>query len=158
MELCHESGWPHFVIWGVFRSWSFYERQSHKLARSISWLGLYEKKYSRLVGDEVLLKYFEPFLRHLTANIGMSCKLMAIYRIYGCFLLSMLLGMPASPTSASNWLTRFIWKEIFSSSRRRSIVKKLRAVFDKFYFKHRHVMWAVCHKSPYTAVYFYRCL
>ena len=80
MELCHETDWPHFVIKGVFSSWSFYERQSHKLARPIGWLGLYERKYSPLAGDEVLLKTFEPFLRNSTSNIGMSCKLIDVYR------------------------------------------------------------------------------
>ena len=55
MELCHETDWPHFVIRGVFSSWSFYERQSHKLARPIGWLDLYESKYTPLAGDEVLL-------------------------------------------------------------------------------------------------------
>ena len=80
MELCHETDWPHFVIRGVFSSWSFYERQSHKLARPIGWLGLYKSKYSPLAGDEVLLKNFEPFLRISTANIGMSCQLIDVYR------------------------------------------------------------------------------
>ena len=80
MELCQETGWPHFVIRGVFSSWSFYERQSHKLARPIGWLGLYERKYSPLAGDEVLLKNFEPFLRNWTTNIDMSCKLIDVYR------------------------------------------------------------------------------
>ena len=89
MELCHETDWPHFVIRGVFSSWSFYERQSHKLARPIGWLGLYESKYSPLAGDEVLLKNFEPF-------------------------------------------------------------------FEKFDFKHRHVMSADSRISPYTAVSFDR--
>ena len=79
-KVCHESGWPHFVIWGVFISWSFYYRQSHQLARPINWLGLYERKYSHLVVDEVLVGNFEPFLRNSISNIGMSCKLMAIYR------------------------------------------------------------------------------
>ena len=41
---------------GVFISWSFYERKSHKQARPIGWQGLYEWKYTPLVGDEVLLQ------------------------------------------------------------------------------------------------------
>ena len=80
MELCHETDWPDFVISGVFSSWSFYEGQSHKLARPIGWLGLYERKYTPLAGDEVLLKNFKPFLRNLTWNIGMSYELIAVYR------------------------------------------------------------------------------
>ena len=80
MELCHETDWPHFVIRGVFSSKSFYERQSHKLARLIGWLGLYERKYSPLAEEEVLLKNFEPFLRNSTSNIGMACQLIDVYR------------------------------------------------------------------------------
>ena len=63
---------------------------------------------------------------------------------------------PVSQTSASNWLTRFIWKEIFSYSRRRSIVDKFRAVFEKLDYKHRHVMSADRRISPYAAVSFNR--
>ena len=40
--------------------------------------------------------------------------------------------MPASPTSASNWLTRLRRKEIFSSIPGRSIAQKFRAVFKKY--------------------------
>ena len=76
--------------------------------------------------------------------------------LLGGFLILEFLRTPVSQTSASNWLTRFILKEIFSSSRRRSIVEKFRAVFEKFDFKHRHVMSADRRISPYTAVSFYR--
>ena len=70
----------HISFLGFFSSWSFYERQFYKLARLIGWLDLYEKKYSPLAGDEVLLKNFEPFLRNWTTYIGMSCKLIDVYR------------------------------------------------------------------------------
>ena len=108
MELCPESGWPHFVIWGVFRAWSFYEHRSHKLAHPIGWLGLYEWKYSPLVGDEVLFKNFEPLLKNLTTNIGIWYKLMAIY---GCFLLSMFWGcQPHQLARPIGWLGLYEWK------------------------------------------------
>ena len=76
--------------------------------------------------------------------------------IRGVSLILEFLRTPVSQTSASNWLTRFILKEIFSSSRRRSIVETFPAVFEKFDFKHRHVMSADRRISPYTTVYFYR--
>ena len=59
----------------------------------------------------------------------------------------MFLGIPASPTSASNWLTRLKWKEIFSSSSARSIVKKVRAVFKKYRFLWSYIMKAAGHIS-----------
>ena len=84
MELCHETDWPHFVIRGVFSSWSFYERQSHKLARPIGWLGLYQRKYSpdlyEISRDEVLLKNFEPFLRNIDSYGVMSWNRLATFR------------------------------------------------------------------------------
>ena len=162
MELCHETDWPHFVIRGVFSSWSFYERQSHKLARPIGWLGLYERKYSPLAWDEVLLNNFEPFLRISTSNIGMSCKLIAVYRHWPHFVSKGVFSYWSFYKRQSHKLARPIgWLglydgEIFSSSRRRSIVENFRAVFEKFDFKHRHVMSADRRISPYTAVSFYR--
>ena len=71
----------HISLLGVFSHLgSLYEGQSHKLARPIGWLCIYERKYSPLTGDEVLLNNFEPFLRNSTSNIGMSCKLIDVYR------------------------------------------------------------------------------
>ena len=80
MELCHDTDWPHIVTKGVSSSWSFYERQSHKLARPIGWLGWGERKYSPLSRDEVLLKNFEPFLMNIDSYGVMSGNRLATFR------------------------------------------------------------------------------
>ena len=70
----------------------------------------------------------------------MSWKQLATFRYLWCFQILEFLRTPVSQTSASNWLTRFIWKEIFYSNRKRRIVQKFRAVFEKLDFKHTYVM------------------
>ena len=150
MELYHESSWPLLVICGVFRSWSFYDRQSHKLARPIGWLCLYERKYSPLVGEDVLLKHlsrlherkyfpleggevllkiYEPFLRNMTPKLALSCQLLTRFRHLTCFLF-LCFYEHQSDKPAAYWLLRLIWKETFLTLCRESIIKKLRVVIE----------------------------
>ena len=62
------------------------------------------------------------------------------FRHIWLYSISMFLWPPGSQTSASNWLTRFIWKEIFSSIQWRSISQKFRAVLKKYDLKESNVM------------------
>ena len=109
----------------------FHERQSYKLAQPISWLGSNERTYCQLKAGNVLWKNFEPFSTNISSN-RMSYKLMTRFRPINCFLLSLFLWTLSRQTSAANWLTRFIWKEILSTLPRESIMKKFRAVLEKY--------------------------
>ena len=108
----------------------FYGRQADKPARPIGWLGSGERKYCQLKAGNVLWKNFEPFSRNISSN-KMSYKLMTWFRPIKCFPLSLLLWKPGRQTSAANWLTRFMWKEILFTWRSESIMKKFRAVLEK---------------------------
>ena len=108
----------------------FHERQSYKRARPIGWLGSNERKYCQLQAANILWKNFEPFLRNISNR--MSYKLMTRFRPIKCFLLSLLLWTPGRQTSAADWLTRFMWKQILSTLPRESIMKKFRAVLEKY--------------------------
>ena len=110
----------------------FHERQSYKLERPIGWLGSNERKYCQLKAGNVLWKNFEPFLRNISSN-RMSYKLMTRFRPINCFLQSLFLWMPGWQTSAANWLTKLMWKEILSTLPRESIMKIFRAVSEKYY-------------------------
>ena len=109
----------------------FYGRQADKQARQIGWLGSGERKYCLLGAGKGVWKNSEPFRRNVTSKIVMSWKLLPKCRQITWFFLSMFLWTPGSQTSAANWLTRFMWKEILSSWRRESIIKKFRAVLEK---------------------------
>ena len=109
----------------------FYGRQADKPARPIGWLGSGERKYCFLGAAKVLWKNFEPFLRNISSN-RMSYKLMTRFRPIKCFLQSLSLWMPGWQTSAANWLTKFMWKEMLSTLSRESIMKKFRAVLEKY--------------------------
>ena len=67
-------------------------------------------------------------MRNISSN-RMSYKLMTRFRPINSFLLSLFLWMPGWQTSAANWLTKFMWKEILSTLPRESIMKKFRAVW-----------------------------
>ena len=71
------------------------------------------------------------FLRN-TSSYRMSYKLMTRFRPIDCFLLSLFLWTPDWQTSAANWLTRFMWKEILSTLPRESIMNKFRACLEKY--------------------------
>ena len=109
----------------------FHERQSYKRARPIGWLGSNERKYCQLKAGNILWKNFEPFLRNISSN-RMSYKVIIRFRPINCFLLSLFLWTPGRRTSAANWLTRFMWKEILSTLPRESIMKKFGAVSEKY--------------------------
>ena len=128
---CHISLWPDFAISSVFVSLCFYERQTDKPARPFGWLSSFERKYSLLCPEKVSWKNFEPFWRNITSKIVMSWKLLPKFRQITWFVLSMFLWTPGWQTSAANWLTSFMWKDILSYGGMESIMKKFRAVFEK---------------------------
>ena len=127
---CHISLGPDFALSTVFFSLCFYERQADKPARPIGWLSSCERKYFLLCPEKVSWKNFEPFWRNITSKIVMSWKLLPKCRPINCFLLSLFLWTPGWQTSAANWLTRFLWKEILSTLPTESIMKKFRAVLE----------------------------
>ena len=129
---CHISLWPDFALSIVFFYFSFYERQTNKPARPIGWLGLCERKYCVLCREKVSCKNFEPFWRNITSKTVMSYMLLPRFRHITWFFLSVFLWTPGFQISAANWLTSFMWKEILSTWRRESIMKKLRAVLEKY--------------------------
>ena len=116
----------------VFVYRCFYERQADKPARPIGWLGSCEKKYCILCREKVSWNNFEPFWRNITSKIVMSWKLLPKFRQIIWFFLSLFLWTPGWQTSAANWLTRFMWKKILSTLPRESIMKKFRAVLEKY--------------------------
>ena len=128
---CHINLWPDFALSIVFFYHCFYERQTDKPARPIGWLGLCERKYCLLCREKVSWKNFEPVWRNITSKIVMSFKLLPIFGHITWFFLSVFLWTPGFQISAANWLTSFMWKEIFSARRRESIMKKLRPVLEK---------------------------
>ena len=123
--------WPDCALSSVFLYLCCYERQVDKPARPIRWLGSCERKYCLLCREKVSWKNFEPFLRNISSN-RMSYKLMTRFRPIKCLLLSLFLWTPDWQTSAANWLTIFMWKEILSSLPTESIMKKFRAVLEKY--------------------------
>ena len=126
----HISIWPDFALSTVFFYLCFYERQADKPARPIGWLGSCERKYCLLCREKVSWKNFEPFWRNITSKIscpGSFCQNVA----RSPDLFSMFLWTPGWQTSAANWLTRFMCKEILLTWRRESIMKKFRAVLEK---------------------------
>ena len=88
-------------------------------------------KYCLLCREKVSWKNFEPVWRNITSKIVMSFELLPIFGHITWFFLSVFLWTPGFQISAANWLTSFMWKEIFSARRRGSIMKKLRAVLEK---------------------------
>ena len=128
--MCHISLWPDFALSIVFFYLCFYERQTDKPARPIGWLGLCKRKYCLLCREKVSCKNFEPFWRNITSKIAMSCKHLPRFRPITWFFWSVLLCMPGFQISAANWLTRFMWKEIWSTWCRESIMKKFRVVVE----------------------------
>ena len=94
-------------------------------------------------------KNYEPFLRNLMSNIAMSCQLLIRFRHIICSLFSMFPWTPVWQTSAAKWLHRLIWIEIFSIVCRETIMKKIRAVFEKSNIKDSRVMSASDQISPY---------
>ena len=128
---CHISLGADFALSIVLFYHCFYERQSYKPARPIGWLGLCERKYCLLCREKVSWKNLEPVWRNITSKIVMSFKLLPIFGHITSFSLSVFLWTPGFQISAANWLTSFMWKEIFPARRRGSIMKKLRAVLEK---------------------------
>ena len=86
-------------------------------------------------------------MRNISSN-RMSYKHMTRFRPINCFLLSLFLWTPGWQTSAANWLTRIMWKEILSTLPRESIMKKFRAVLEKYNIQDSHVLEAFAKMSP----------
>ena len=64
----------------------------------------------------------------------MSCQLLTRFRHITSLFLATFVWTPVCQTSAAKWLPRLIWKGILSTMFSESIVKKFRAVFEKYNF------------------------
>ena len=130
--MCHVSFRPDFAISPLYFSLRLYERQSVKPARLNGCPGSFERKYYLLCSATVLWKNFEPFLKNITSNLVVSCQLLTRFRHITSLFLASFVWTPVCQTSAAKWLPRLIWKEILSTLCRVSIVRKFRAVFEKY--------------------------
>ena len=84
----------------------------------------------------------------MTSKLVVSCQLLIRFRHITYILLATFLWTPVCQTSAAKWLPRLIWKKILSTLCRKSIMKKLPAVFEKYYIKVSRVMSASDQISP----------
>ena len=141
--------WPDFAISHLYFSLRLYERQSVKPARLNGCPGSFEREYYLLCSAKVLWKNFEPFLKNITSNLVVSCQILTRFRHITSLFLATFLWTPVCQTSAAKWLPRFISKEILSTLCRVSIVRKFRAVFEKYNIKVSCVMSASDQISPY---------
>ena len=78
-----------------------------------------------------------------------SCQLLTRFRHITSLFLATFVWTPVCQTSAAKWLPRLIWKGILSTMFSESIVKKFRAVFEKYNIKLSCVMSASDQISPY---------
>ena len=122
-----------------------YERQSVKPARLNGCPGSFERKYCLLCAGKVLWTNNEPFLRNITSKIVMSCDHLIRFRNITSLPVAMFLWTPVSQTSAAKWLPRLIWKEILSTLCRESIMKKFRAVVEKYNIKNSLILYVLCY-------------
>ena len=111
-----------------------------KPARLNNCPGSFEREYYLLCSAKVLWKNFEPFLKNITSNLVVSCQLLTRFRHITCLFLATFVWTPVCQTSAAKWLPRLIWKGILSTMFSESIVKKFRAVFEKYNIKRSCVM------------------
>ena len=108
------------------------------------WKGILSTMFS-----ESIVKKFEPFLKNITSNLFVSCQLLTRFRHITSLFLATFVWTPVCPTSAAKWLPRLIWNGILSTMFGESIVKKFRAVFEKYNIKLSCVMSASDQISPY---------
>ena len=112
--------------------------------------GSFERENYLLCSAKVLWKNCEPFLKNITSNVVASCQLLTRFRhITSLLFLATFVWTPVCQTSAAKWLPRLIWEGILSTMFSESIVKKCRAVFEKYNIKLSCVMSASDQISPY---------
>ena len=84
----------------------------------------------------------------------MSCQLPTRFRHITSLFLATFVWTPVCQTSAAKWLPRLIWKGILSTMFSESIVKKFRAVFEKYNIKLSCVMSALARFRHITSLFF----
>ena len=99
--------------------------------------------------SESIVKKIRADLKNITSNLVASCQLLNSFRHITSLFLATFVWTPVCQTSAAKCLPRLIWKGILSTMFSESIVKKLRAVFEKYYIKLSCVMSASDQISPY---------
>ena len=85
-------------------------------------------------------KISSRFSKNITSNLVVSCQLLTRFRHITSLFLATFVWTPVCQTSAAKWLPRLIWKGILSTMFSKSIVKKFRAVFEKYNIKLSCVM------------------
>ena len=83
----------------------------------------------------------------------MSCQLPTRIRHITSLFLATFVWTPVCQTSAAKWLPRLIWKGILSTMFSESIVKKFRAVFEKYNIKLSCVMSALARFRHITSLF-----
>ena len=108
------------------------------------WKGILSTMFS----ESIVKKFWAVFEKY---NIKLSCVMSASDQIspYHIFISRYVWWTPVCQTSAAKWLPRLIWKGLLSTMFSESIVKKFRAVFEKYYIKLSCVMSASDQISPY---------
>ena len=108
------------------------------------WKGILSTMFS----ESIVKKFRAVFEKY---NIKLSCVMSALarFRHITSLFLATFVWTPVCQTSAAKWLPRLIWKEILSTLCRVSIVRKFRAVFEKYNIKLSCVMSASEQISPY---------
>ena len=108
------------------------------------WKGILSTMFS-----ESIVKKFRAVFENITSNLVVSCQLLTRFRHITSLFLATFVWTPVCQTSAAKWLPRLIWKGILSTMFSESIVKKFRAVFEKYNIKLSCVMSASDQISPY---------
>ena len=108
------------------------------------WKGILSTMFS-----ESIVKKFRAVFENIISNLVVSCQLLTRFRHITSLFLATFVWTPVCQTSAAKWLPRLIWKGILSTMFSESIVKKFRAVFEKYNIKLSCVMSASDQISPY---------
>ena len=126
---CHISIWPdspYCFLLSLFLWTPGWQTSAANWLTRFMW-----KEILSTLPRESIMTKFRAVWRNITSKIVMSWKLLPKCRQITWFFLSMFLWTPGWQTSAANWLTRFMCKEILFTLRRESIMKKFRAVLEK---------------------------
>ena len=109
---------------------------------------IWKKILSTLCRVSIVRKFWAVFEKY-NIKVSMSCQLPTRFRHITSLFLATFVWTPVCQTSAAKWLLRLIWKGILSTMFSESIVKKFRAVFEKYNIKLSCVMSASDQISPY---------
>ena len=98
-----------------------------------NWLTRFKwKEKLSTLGRKCIVKIFRAVFLEIRHLIECHISLWPDFALSIVFFYLFFLWTPGWQTSAANWLTRFIWKEIMSTLPKESIMKKFRACLEKY--------------------------